>query len=155
MRRKDRERSKDFAISVLDKCEWSVISMVDKDGLPYCVPISTVRENNEIYFHTAKVGFKIDCLNSNPNVCISCVGNTNLLPEEFSTEYESAIIRGKAFEITEDSEKIHALKLLCEKYAPKNMENFTGAIERSLARTGIWKIKIESITGKAKERKPQ
>ena len=34
-----------------------------------------------------------------------------------------------------------------------NMDDFDNAISRSLARTGIWKLTIESITGKCKENK--
>ena len=83
-------------------------------------------------------------------MCISCVGRTKNVPEEFTTEFESAIIRGKAFEVTEKEEKIHALKLICLRYAESNMANFDSAIEQSLTRTGIWKIEIEDITGKAK-----
>ncbi len=151
MRRKDREMSEDFAIMVLDKCEWAVISMIDPSGNPYCIPITVVRENDNIYFHSAKQGFKIDCLNNNPNVCIACVGHTYRLPDKFTTEYESAIIRGNAIEITDNAEKIHALELLCKRHTPTNMHKFDKAIEKSLNITGIWKIKINNITGKCKK----
>ncbi len=151
MRRKDRERDENFALAVADKCEYAVVSMVDTEGKPYCIPLSIVRDGKYIYFHCAKEGFKMDCLRSNNNVCISCVCNTKNVPEEFTTEFESAIIRGKAFEVTENEEKIHALKLICLRYAESNMAEFEGAIERSLSCTGIWKIEIEEITGKCKE----
>ena len=151
MRRKDREMSKDFAIMVLDKCEWAVISMIDPSGNPYCIPITVVRENDNIYFHSAKQGFKVDCLYNNPNVCITCVGHTYRLPDKFTTEYESAIIRGKAIEVTDNTEKIHALELLCKRHTPTNMHEFDKAIEQSLNITGIWKIKIDNITGKCKK----
>ncbi|MBR2078835.1 MAG: pyridoxamine 5'-phosphate oxidase family protein [Clostridia bacterium] len=150
MRRKDRERDESFALSVADNCKYAVVSMIDTVGKPYCVPLSIARDDNLIYFHCALDGFKVDCLNKNNDVCISCVGHTKNIPEEFTTEYESAIIRGKAFEVTESEEKIHALKLICERYAKSNMAEFGSAIERSLSRTGIWKIEIDEITGKCK-----
>lgn len=150
MRRKDRERDESFALYVADNCKYAVVSMIDTAGKPYCVPLSIARDDNLIYFHCALEGFKVDCLKKNNDVCISCVGHTKNIPEEFTTEYESAIIRGKAFEVTEKEEKIHALKLICLRYAESNMANFGSAIEQSLTRTGIWKIEIEDITGKAK-----
>ncbi len=151
MRRKDREMPEDFAWIVADKCEWAVMSMIGKDNLPYCIPISIVRIDDVIYFHSAMEGEKISCLKQNNNVCLSCVGDTYRLPNDFTTEYESAIIKGQAYEVTEDIEKIAALKALCIRHTPTNMVNFDSAIERSLFRTAVWGIKVKSITGKRKK----
>lgn len=151
MRRKDREQSREFALDIADNCDYAVMSVVDPEGKPYCVPLSIVREGEKLYFHCALEGFKTDCLRNSNDVCVSCVGKTKNIPEEFTTEFESAIIRGKAFEVTDKEEKIHALKLICLRYAESNMADFDSAIERSLSRTGIWKIEIADITGKRKK----
>lgn len=150
MRRKDREMPKEFAIDITDKCEYAFMSDVDINNMPYCVPISIVREGEHIYFHSAFDGFKIDCLRHNPYVCLACVGDTYRPPNKFTTEYESAIIRGTAVEITEDAEKTYALKMLCERHTPTNMGEFNTAIEKSLFRTAVWRIDITEITGKRK-----
>lgn len=150
MRRKDRERTKEFALDVTDKCEWAVLSMVDLEGLPYAVPVSIVRDRENIYFHTAKAGTKIDILNQNPDVCLVCVGDTKPLTDQFTTLYQSAIIKGRASEVTEDTEKIQALRFLCERHTPANMDDFDNAIRKSLKATGVWRIHIEDITGKGK-----
>ena len=151
MRRLDREMDRDFALSIVDKCEYAVLGTLNKDNTPYCIPVTIVRNENSIYFHCAKSGKKIDNLNFCPKVCITCVGDTHIVPGKFTTEYESAIINGTAHEITDDSEKIFALRILCERHTPDNMINFDEAIERSLKVTGIWRIDIESITGKRKK----
>lgn len=153
MRRKDREKDADFALAVADKCEYAVMSMVDSNGKPYCVPLSIARDGKYIYFHCAFEGEKIDCLRSNSNVCISCVGHTKRLADKFTTEYESAIIRGKAVEVTDKDEKIEALRLICLRHAASNMAGFDEAVERSLSRTAVWKVEISEITGKSKEPK--
>ena len=82
-----------------------------------------------------------------------CVGDTRRLEDKFTTEYESAIIKGTVFEVESDEEKIKALRLLCERHTPSNMENFDEAIKRSLSVTAIWKVEIISITGKRKKSK--
>lgn len=151
MRRKDREMPRDFAIGVTDKCEYAFLSVVDTNNMPYCVPVSIVRDGEHIYFHSAHDGFKIDCLRRCPNVCLACVGDTYRPPDEFTTEYESAIMRGVAAEITEAAEKIYALKKLCERHTPTNMDNFNAAIKSSLSRTAVWRIDITDITGKRKK----
>ena len=76
MRRKDRERSREFALEVTDKCEWAVLSMTDLEGKPYAVPLTIVRDGESVYFHTAKAGRKIDILRQSPAVCLVCVGDT-------------------------------------------------------------------------------
>lgn len=148
MRRKDREMSEDFALGIIDKSEYAILSVVDINNKPYCIPISIVREGMMIYFHSAKQGFKIDCLNHNNDVCLVCVGDTHRMPDKFTTEYESAIINGIAIEVIDDAEKIHALKILCEKHNPTNMSEFDNSIKQSLFRTSVWKITINEIKGK-------
>lgn len=149
MRRKDREMPPEFAYEVADKCEYAVLSMSAGD-MPYCVPITIVREGGYIYFHCAKEGRKTNIMRQNPHVCITCVGDTEIIENRFTTKYESAVIFGSAEEITSDEMKIHALKILCERHTPSNMEEFDAAIDRSLARTAIWRVRIEEITGKSK-----
>jgi nitroimidazol reductase NimA-like FMN-containing flavoprotein (pyridoxamine 5'-phosphate oxidase superfamily) len=151
MRRKDREMPEEFARMVADKCEWAVLSMVDPEGKPYCIPITIVREDQAIYFHSARDGFKVECLKNNGAVCLTCVGETCRIPDKFTTEYESAIIRGIAGEVLDEQEKIRALRLLCRRHTPTNMSNFDKAIAESLAHTLVWRIDIEMMTGKCKK----
>lgn len=151
MRRFDREMPAEFALGVADKCEYAVMSMIDPTGEPYCVPLSIARSGNKIYFHSAKDGFKLDCLRKDPSVCIACVGDTKRATDKFTTEFESAIIRGTCAEVTSDAEKIEALRLICERHTPANMSDFNNAIARSLARTAVYAVTIEIITGKRKK----
>ncbi len=151
LRRKDREMPEAFALSVADKCEYAVLSVTDADGNPYCVPVSIVREGMTLYFHSAKEGFKAEAMRKHPKVCVACVGDTRLVPEQFTTEYESAVIRGIAYEVSDETEKRKALRLICERYAPSNMGGFEKAVSESLSRTAIWKIEITEITGKRKK----
>lgn len=141
----------DFALSVADKCEYAVLSMTDTDGDPYCVPVSIAREGMTLYFHSAKTGFKAEAMRKHPKVCVACVGNTHLVPEQFTTEYESAVIRGTAHEVLDEEEKKKALRLICERYTPSNMGGFERAVSESLFRTAIWRIEITEITGKRKK----
>ena len=76
MRRKDREMDETFALEVVDKCEYAVLSMVDTEGKAYGIPVTIVRDGMAVYFHCAKEGKKIDALRKNPEVSIACVGDT-------------------------------------------------------------------------------
>lgn len=150
MKRKDREMNKDFAFSVLDKAPFVTLSMVNEDK-PYSVPVSIVRDNDILYFHCALEGTKIDILNKNNNVTLTAVSKCKPRPIDFTLEYESAVVNGKAFSVNDEKEKVYALKLICEKYALANIDNFENAINRSLHRTNIIKIEIDDIYGKRKK----
>lgn len=152
MRRKDREMSEEFARMVTDKCEWAVMSMVDPEGKPYCVPVSIVRDGRSLYFHCAQEGLKTDCLKNCGQVCLACVGDTRRPPDRFTVEYESAVIRGKAVEVSDRDEKLYALRLLCRRHTPSNMPNFEAAAAESLEQTAVWRIEMEDLTGKCKQR---
>ena len=91
MRRKDREMSREFALAVMDKCEWTVVSFVTPEGEPYAVPVSAVREGDVLFFHTAKEGRKIDCIAHSPAVHVVCVGDVERAKDKFTTGYECAM----------------------------------------------------------------
>lgn len=153
VRRKDREISKEMAYEILKNAEYAVLATINVNGdEPYCIPFSPVLVDDTIYFHCAPEGQKLNNIRKNPNVCVTCIGNTELIPENYTTAYESAVVTGIASEVEEDKEKIFALKEVCLKFAPSNMENFEKAIKASLHRTTVCKIKINSITGKAKRK---
>lgn len=152
MRRKDREQSKDFALAIADKCAYSVLATVSPDGSPYCIPLSMARDGDWLYFHSAREGHKIDNLRYGNRVCVACAGEQKAIPGKFSIEFESAVIFGTAEEVADDGEKIHALKLICERYTPDNMAAFDEAgIRTQLNIIAIWKIHIDEISGKARK----
>ena len=151
MRRKDRQRDEIFAMEIMDQCAYAVLSMVDPDNKAYAVPLSIVRDGTYIYFHCAQEGYKLECLRENPVVCLVCVGNVCPAQDRFTTAFSSAIVKGNCEEVTNDTEKINALRLLCQRYTPQNMAAFDQAIARSLARTAVYRIAITQITGKEKK----
>lgn len=148
MRRKDRERDREFALEVIDRCEYGVVAVQGEE--PYCLPLSLVRVGEELYFHCAMEGKKLDRMRSNPSVCICFVGDNHAAKDAFTTYYQSAMVMGTVSEVTEEAEKVSALRALCERMTPENMKNFDSAIAASLHRTGVWRIHIDQVTGKEK-----
>ncbi len=151
MRRKDREMNQEFANYVFDTCEWAVLSMNTPEGFPYSVPLSVVRKENVLYFHCAMDGKKVECLKNDARVFVTAVGKTHRMEKEFTTEFESAMAVGIASEVTDEKEKIEALRLLCLRHTPMNMDHFQEAIEKSLSRTAIWRVTLNEVTAKRKK----
>ncbi len=148
MRRKDRQRDRDFGLAVIDRCEYGTVAIQGEE--PYCLPLSLVRVGEDLYFHCALVGKKIDLLRENNVVWVSFVGENTAAKDDFTTYFTSAMVKGTAAEVTDEAEKIMALRALCEKLTPTHMPAFDAAIARSLAVTGVWKIHIDQISAKEK-----
>jgi uncharacterized protein len=148
IRRKDRAINESEAITLLSSCEYGVLSTVNKDGQPYGVPLNYVYKNDSIYFHCARVGYKIENIENNPKVAFCVVGNTNVLPSKFSTQYESAMAFGVASEV-QGAEWENALVWLLEKYSPEFIEEGEKVIKKQEKATKVIKIEINQISGKA------
>ncbi|MDO4690779.1 MAG: pyridoxamine 5'-phosphate oxidase family protein [Fusobacterium sp.] len=150
IRKKEREISLEEAKKIIDENNYGVLSTINVDnGYPYGIPLSYSYVNDEIYFHSAVEGLKVEAFGRDSRVCFTVIGRTEILPDKFSTKYESAIIYGKILELTE-KEKEEALFELIKKYSADFLEEGKKYIERSGARTKVFKIKIEHISGKAR-----
>ncbi|MEA5003593.1 MAG: pyridoxamine 5'-phosphate oxidase family protein [Christensenella sp.] len=151
MRRKERATTKEEALALLGDCEYAVLSMTDPDGNPHAVPVSPVLDGEAVYIHCAPAGYKLDCIAHNPQVCLVCADHITRMPERFSTAFKSTIAYGRATLLTGKDEKIHALDLICRKYALSNMENFDAEMEKSFTRTAVIRVDIENISGKQRK----
>lgn len=111
MRLKDLERDEAFAWEVLKKAPYATLAMTGADGAPYCVPINHVADETYrvLYFHCAGAGEKWEVLKTNPQVCLTAVSRMSIVPNEFDTAYDSAVVRGQAQVVTDDGERTKAL----------------------------------------------
>jgi nitroimidazol reductase NimA-like FMN-containing flavoprotein (pyridoxamine 5'-phosphate oxidase superfamily) len=110
------------------------------------------REGEWLYFHSALEGHKIDNLRANPRVCVSCVGDVSVIPGKFDLYYESVVVFGTAEEIMSINDKIHALKVISQRWTADIMARFDEAVKKSLSVTGVWKIHIDEISVKGHAR---
>lgn len=149
MRRSDREITIQEARAILAGGEYGVLSTVGKDGQPYGVPLNYVYKDNRIYFHCALAGQKLDDIGYNAKVAFCVVGNTKVLPEKFSTEYESAVAFGVASEVN-GAERHNALLWLLEKYCPDFIAGGRLYIEQKDKATKVLKIEVDHLSAKAR-----
>lgn len=157
MRLKDLERDEAFAWEVLKKAPYATLAMTGADGAPYCVPINHVADETYrvLYFHCAGAGEKWEVLKTNPQVCLTAVSRMSIVPNEFETAYDSAVVRGQAQVVTDDGERTKALLLLVESLDPKGMGGLAAYMERCFAATQVVKIVPSQITGKQSHPSPK
>jgi len=147
LRRKEKELSKERVLQILKESEYGTLATNNKKGFPYATPLNYVYYKDKIYFHSAIEGHKIDNIKNEPKVSFSVVGNYKVIPERFTTSYESVILFGLA-ERCKDDEKFEALRELLLKHSPEYIDKAVETIKNSIDKTEVIKISIEHITGK-------
>ena len=157
MRKVSREMDSQWALEVMRKAPYITVSFTRADGTAYGVPLSLACTDDRIwYFHCAPEGDKLDALAAHPQVCLSavtkCAPTVGPKDGSFTLQYRSAIAFGKAELVTDEEEKIRALRAISERFLPQHMDAFDDAIARSLHRTAVVRITLdEPPTGKRKQ----
>lgn len=151
LRRQDRMLPREDAKQLLREGEYGILSTIGADGYPYGVPVSYTydEEENRLIFHGVKgVGHRYENVCRASEACFTVVGRTEVLPDKFSTKYESVIVFGRVG-FAEDP--IPALKKLIEKYSQGFLEKGYRYAEGSWEKTAVYELRIESLTGKARK----
>ncbi|MDD2621359.1 MAG: pyridoxamine 5'-phosphate oxidase family protein [Syntrophomonadaceae bacterium] len=147
MRRSKQLLSMEDTETVMNRCTNGVLACLGDDDYPYAVPLSYVYFNQKIYFHSAKVGHKIDAIMKNAKVSFSVIDEDTIVSKEYTTYFRSAIAFGKA-RIVEADEWLDAFKALVEKYSGDQPEEAKHKEITECTQTYIVAIDIEHITGK-------
>lgn len=147
MRRKRQLLSIEESISILKKMTSGVLAVAGDGGYPYAVPLSYVYCGDKIYFHSAKLGHKIDAIIKCNKVSFCVIEQDKVMPEEYTTYFRSVVVFGKAH-ILDDGEKRKAIEILAEKYSPDQEEGRLQEIGKSFKNLCMIELAVEHMTGK-------
>lgn len=151
IRRQDRLLSEEKARLLLRDGEYGVLSMLSPEGVPYGIPVNYVWDGSEsIYIHCAPEGRKLRCIRHSANVSFCIVGDTHVLPNKFTTNYESIVLSCQAQVGLLANERKAALSMFVGKYASEFKEIGEKYTEKSFHRTEIIRLRILSFSGKSK-----
>jgi nitroimidazol reductase NimA-like FMN-containing flavoprotein (pyridoxamine 5'-phosphate oxidase superfamily) len=158
VRRRDRAvEDEAWLRAKLDGAAFGVLAMADGDQ-----PLVNVNlfgfdaDRRALYLHTARLGRTRETIEKNPKVCFVVADMGRLLPAdealEFSVEYESVVVFGRA-SVVEDGEEVrHGLQLLLDRYAPhlRPDRDYRPITSEEVRRTSVFRLDIESWSGKRK-----
>lgn len=148
MRRKKQLLSAQEADEILRSGLNGVLAVSGDDGYPYAIPLSYAYEDGKLYFHWATSGHKLDGIRQNDKVSFCVIGQDEIVPERFATNYRSAIVFGRARLVTDDEMKRHALQLLVQKYSPGYEREGEAEIAKDWKAVAVVEVTIEYVTGK-------
>jgi nitroimidazol reductase NimA-like FMN-containing flavoprotein (pyridoxamine 5'-phosphate oxidase superfamily) len=109
-----------------------------------------------IYMHTARYGRTRANLERDERVCLSVSEMGRLLPAdvalEFSVEYAGVAVFGRGAVVEDGAEAAHGLQLLLDKYFAhlRPGEHYRPSTAEEVARTSVYRIAIETWSGKRK-----
>lgn len=153
MRRSDREVTKfDDIVDIIRKCDVCRIALND-ENYPYILPLNfgmEVKDKRiELYFHGAMDGTKYDLIQKDNRASFEMDCEHRLVTDKengsCTMEYRSVIGQGH-IEVLSDDEKYEALCILMKHYHQEEFE-FNKAV---IPRTKVFKLVVESVTGKVR-----
>ena len=137
--------------SIIKKCQWCNLAMVDPEGKPYVIPMNFGIEDDYIYFHSARTGRKVDVLTNNPEVCISFSADEKLrwVNEEvacsWGMKYRSVLAYGKVEFVDDFDKKEEALKVIMKNYSEIDFTFNAPAVKDVL----VFRVRVEKLHGRA------
>jgi len=149
MRRADRQIADRQEIdSILHAAQVCRLAFARQDE-PYVVPVSFGYDGTALFFHTAETGRKLEFIAANSRVCFEVEHDVRLQPHpesacSWSFAFESVIGYGRVSELVSPGERSYGLDQVWRHYAGPEHAFSPG----SLARVRVWRIDIESLTGK-------
>ncbi len=154
LRRKSAEITKQECFEVIKRVDHAVLGTADASGEPYAVPVTPFLVNGRLFFHGmgGNSGRKAENIRQNPRVsmCFIAYAKTNAV--KLDVDYVSVIVAGDVVEVKNKAEKVELMRKLMERHTPTHDINKAIAEREKKIElvTGIYEIKIRSITGKAK-----
>ncbi|MDD3365253.1 MAG: pyridoxamine 5'-phosphate oxidase family protein [Syntrophomonas sp.] len=144
----ERQMEREESWSLLENGLYGVLSTVDNNGQPYGVPLNYILNENNIYFHCALEGHKLENIKYNDKVSFTVVGDIEILASKFSIAYESVILFGIISMVEDEKEKGLALMNLVRKYSSEFVAEGELYIKNAINKCAVFKIEIQSWTGK-------
>ena len=153
MRRHDRRLSDKAVLALLRQGTWGVLSLAGENA--YGVPMNYVLDDAgdaawpDIFLHCAPEGKKLEHIRKNPSACLCVVARAEVLRENFSTEYASAMVTARAEIVRDERERLRILRLFGRRFTPFSLEEIDAYIAPRNAHTCLVRLCPLEVSGKA------
>ena len=137
------------SLAILERGSHGVLAVLGDGGYPYAVPLNYVYEGGALYFHCARSGHKYDAVKACPRASFCVIDRSDVVPEDYSTNYRSVIAFGEVRVVTDEAAKRRAIECLAKKYSPDDSEaNRAAVIDREWDTLCVLELHIEHLSGK-------
>ena len=154
MRRRDRELSREEALRAARAAGHAVLSFIHPDtGAPQGVPISpAVTPEGIVYWHsTNEASLKGEGLKKDPRASLTFIAYAEDLPAEYTVDYASAVMTGRAHIVTDPQERRQAMLEICRRYAGAERDAAsTEYFDHAGSQIDVWRFDPEMVSGKSR-----
>lgn len=150
-------REEDELRAVLERARVVRVGSRDGEGL-FIVPMNfgfdwvAGAAAPTLWLHSAREGRKADAWKADPQVAFELDAELGLITGDFSCAYslayESIMGQGRVVPVQDADEARHGLEQLMAHMAPGAQAHFS---EEALARTAVWRLDVERMSGKRRE----
>lgn len=159
LRRRDRGKDETWVRAFVEAAPYGFMATVGEDGQPFLNSNLFVYDADRhcIYVHTHRTGRTRKNVEGGDRVAFGIAAMGRLLPAdealEFSIEYSGVNVFGTGHVVTDADEARTALQRLLDKYAPHLVpeRDYRGTTDDELRQTAVYRIEIETWSGKQKE----
>lgn len=152
MHKKEREiKDKNVFTEILKNGKFTTIAMC-RNNEPYIVTINYGFDetNKTLYFHCAKIGLKIDFIETNPRVCATVIEDKGYKMNECEHAYRTVVFWGYMSVVKNLEEKKHGMDVLLHHLEenPNPLKKRLLKDDEAYGKVGMLKLEIQEITGK-------
>lgn len=138
--------------AILKNGKYAVISMC-RDNEPYIVTLSYGYdpEANALYFHSSKVGLKLEFLSKNPKVCATVIEDGGYVKDVCEHIFKTVVFWGTMEVVNDMDEKKHGMSILLNQLEEKEsvIKGYILKSEGSYSKMEVLRLKINQIHAKA------
>eukprot|EP00727_Mastigamoeba_balamuthi_P009633 m51a1_g5292 hypothetical protein (164) ;mRNA; f:210914-211523 len=152
LRRKERALERARAEELLRAGSHGVLSMQAETGRgAYGVPLNYVWDGQQtLFLHCARAeGRKLRCIRACPDVSFCVIASATVLPNKFTTQYESIVLACEAHVVEDEGEKRRALSMIVDKFSADFKAQGEKMIAGVAARTDVIRLDVKQWCGKA------
>ena len=147
MRRIKQQLSEEEALEVLTNAKRGVLSVIGDDGWPYGVYLNPHYENGKIYFHSARVGHKIDALRNDVRASFTIIDEGIKDEGGWAYTFKSVVVFGKVEFVENQNEAIEICRRLARRFNPSEAD-IEDEIRRAASHVQVFALVPEHITCK-------
>jgi len=129
------------------------------EGRPYVIPTIHARDGDVVYVHGSPVSRLLNTLKEGVEVCltVTIVDGLVLARSAFSSSmnYRSAVVLGRAVEVTDPAEKVRAFEAVVEHVARGRWADCRWPTEKEAASTTIVRLPIREFSAKVRSGPPK
>jgi nitroimidazol reductase NimA-like FMN-containing flavoprotein (pyridoxamine 5'-phosphate oxidase superfamily) len=128
------------------------------DGQPYVIPTIHARDGDVLYLHGSPASRMLRTIKEGVDVCVTATLLDGLVLARavynHSMNYRSAVVLGRAREITDLSEKLHAMECVVEHVVPGRWAEARQPNEGEIKGTTILALPLEEASAKIRTGPP-